>query len=377
MSQPSDQKKTMLRLPLAKLTEETIKVRTKSGDTPLHRAAKNGKIHEIPRHLLQAEFFLAKNHSGKTPLHIAAEHGCLNQIPSEFLTKKMLTDPITWHNAPNGVYTTGSGYVARTETILHVAVRCGHAEQIPKEFLTPECLSIEASGYRTTVLHDLAYRKCLDLVPDIYVNSKMWNLKDSSGQTPRDVLEGVIEQERLRVEREAWRPPRQTLPIQTKPSRLLPVFSDKALWAIQIKSSDGSKAYVVNLLEYTCTCPLCLEIHSGVPLRDFGRLCKHIVLALREQKLVTQLPPIARGIVENGLPYDAFGIYPGRFEEDLYGRPIYITGQNYDGWISVFALLRRNGVNYARFGYNVKSRSWYFKNLSYVYLPKIDESILY
>lgn len=177
--------------------------------------------------------------------------------------------------------------------------------------------------------------------------------------------------------RQCWKPSCLTLPIQTDPLKLLPIFSDDSLRAIEVKSSDWTKTYVVNLLDYTCTCPLCLEIHLGVPLRDFGRLCKHIIIALRERKLVAQLPPIARGIVENGLPYDAYGIYPGRFAEDLYGRPIYITGKNYDGWINVFALLRRNGVNYSRFGYNVNSRRWYFKNLSYLYLPKIDESILY
>lgn len=115
-----------------------------------------------------------------------------NQVPRQFLTKETLTISTAPHYAPNGVYLTGSGYEARTETVLHIAVRCGHADQIPKEFLTPEFLSIEATGYRTTVLHDLAYSKRLDLVPGIYANSDMWNLKNSSGQTPREVLKGVF-----------------------------------------------------------------------------------------------------------------------------------------------------------------------------------------
>jgi hypothetical protein len=68
-------------------------------------------------------------------------------------------------------------------------VRCGHADQIPGQFLTPEFLSIEASGYRLTLLHDLAYANRLDLVPEIYANSEMWNLRDYIGRTPRDLIQ--------------------------------------------------------------------------------------------------------------------------------------------------------------------------------------------
>jgi hypothetical protein len=46
---------------LAKLTEKTIQTRTKSGDIPLHRAAKNGRFWEIPRYLLRPELFLIKS----------------------------------------------------------------------------------------------------------------------------------------------------------------------------------------------------------------------------------------------------------------------------------------------------------------------------
>ncbi len=168
---------------LAKLTEETIRVRIKNGDTPLHRAAKNGKIHEIPKHLLRAELFLAKSNCGETPMHLAARHGHLDQIPSEYLTKETLTTSKEYETPKS---------IARTETPLHIAVGCGHAEQIPKKFFTPEFLSIRASGYQTTLLHCLAYANRLDLVPEIYANSEIWNLTDYIGQTPRQVLEGKI-----------------------------------------------------------------------------------------------------------------------------------------------------------------------------------------
>jgi hypothetical protein len=176
---------------MAKLTEETIRATTKSGDTPLHRAARNGTIHEIPRHLLQTELFMAAKNasfSTETPLHTAAKYGHLDQVPLQFLTKETLTMPVG-----RGTYTTDSGYVARTETPLHVAVRCGHADQIPQEFLTPQFLSIEAKGDRDTLLHYLAYANRLDLVPEVHADSEMWNLRNRSGQTPRDVLEGEIQ----------------------------------------------------------------------------------------------------------------------------------------------------------------------------------------
>jgi hypothetical protein len=201
---------------LAKLTEETIRGRTRGGGTPVHRAAKNGTIHEIPRNLLQTELFMAKNNSGITPLDLAAEFGHLEQVPlqclttdtvtlrvlvlaAEFghleqvplqcLTKELVTMPT------RGTYTTDSGYVARTETPLHVAVRCGHAGQIPPEFLTPEFLSIEAKGDGDTLLHYLACANCLDLVPEVYADSEIWNLRNRRGQTPRDVLEAKIQSE--------------------------------------------------------------------------------------------------------------------------------------------------------------------------------------
>jgi len=162
---------------------ETMRARTKKGDTPLHRAAEKGEIQNIPRHLLAQDLFFEKNYAGQTPLHLAAKYGHLEQVPPEFMTKEAMT--IT---TGGGGYSTRSGYQAKGETPLHVAARCGNAEQVPKEFLKPEFLSIEASGYRMTVLHTLAATNRLDLVPAIYANSEMWNIKDNNGRTARDVL---------------------------------------------------------------------------------------------------------------------------------------------------------------------------------------------
>jgi len=184
ISKPVEQKRGRSNLP--KLTEETIRAATKTGDTPLHRATKNGQFGEIPSHLLSIELFMVKNNAGETPLHVAAKHGHLDQVPRQFLTKETMTI-----RRGNGSYLTGSGKVAYTDTPLHMAA----ADQIPKQFLTPEFLSLRASGYQTTLLHCLAYQNRLDLVPQEFSSSEIWNLTDHVGRTARDVIQENVQRD--------------------------------------------------------------------------------------------------------------------------------------------------------------------------------------
>lgn len=183
---------------LTKFTEETIRSRTASGDTPLHRAAKNGQFDQIPAHLLTAELFLATNDSGETPLHVAAKQGTLSQVPLEFLTPETMTVRKVGAWAPDGRYQTGSGYWAMSDTPLHVACQYGHAQQIPAQFFTPEFLSLEASGYRRTVLHMLAECGALHLVSKDYSRNDMWNIPDFNGMTAMDVARSKVENEEYR-----------------------------------------------------------------------------------------------------------------------------------------------------------------------------------
>ena len=175
---------------LTKLTAETIRTKIKSGDTPLHRAAKNGQFDLVPSHLLAMELFLEQNNAGETPLHVAARHGHLDQVPLQFLTKETLTC-----RRASGTYLTGSGKVAQTETVLHVAARYRHTDQIPKEFLMPEYLMLVASGYETTLLEDIAQSEQLELIPDINTNNEIWQLRNSSGRTLKDILAAKKERE--------------------------------------------------------------------------------------------------------------------------------------------------------------------------------------
>lgn len=368
--------KTLLQFPeqsnarsrFARLTAETIKIQAKStGNTPLHHAARLGKISEIPEHLLTIELFMVRNnHRQKhTPIHAAAQYGQLNKVPRKFLNKMTMTASVKYD---------GAFVRFKTETPLHVAVRYGHPDQIPKKFLKPKFLSIATTCNAETVLHELAYVRRLNLVPKIYATSPMWDLKNNYGQTPREIIDTGLDAEQRPKEWKLWKPPASILPIQDGSLTLLPIFTHESLKAIKV--THWNTIYTVNLLDYTCNCPLCVEIHSKAPPRDFGRLCKHIILALREKHLVAQLPPIARCMVGNPR---AFAVYPGRFATDPNGNTIYITGKNHDGWLNVFALKRPDGVNYYRFGYNANSKIWWCddeRGMDNWRSPKIDELIL-
>jgi hypothetical protein len=195
-SQKSDEPvKKPVRSNLTKLTEETIRAKTKSGDTPLHRAAKNGQFDLVPNHLLSLELFLVANDAGDTPLHVAARYGHLNQVPIEYLIHETLTCRTSPPYAPNGTYFTGSGKEAHTETVLHVAARNKHTEQIPGEFLALPYLSLVATGYETTLLETIAQSEQLNLIPDINSNKEIWRLKNRYGQTLNDILAAKNEQE--------------------------------------------------------------------------------------------------------------------------------------------------------------------------------------
>lgn len=146
----------------------------------------------------------------------------------------------------------------------------------------------------------------------------------------------------------------------------LPQITDESLRAIQIPSSDGLQSYSVNLVEYTCTCPDFVKVHANTPEREVGRMCKHICRALNNEQILPLLSPICLTMVLEG-----HGIHPGKSGQDENGNPVYVTGANSQGWLNVFALKRRNGKTYYRFGYNVIEHRW-----AYGQKPKIDERIV-
>src|SRR5439155_2004619 len=126
-----------------------------------------------------------------------------------------------------------------------------------------------------------------------------------------------------------------------KTSLPLPEITYEPFRSVQVRSSDGERFYTVNLADYTCTCPDFLAVHANAPQRDLGRLCKHICWSLKHPRIIPLLSPICLAMVQEG-----FGIHPGRLDRDNNGNAIYITGQNRQGWLDVFALKRRDGKTY-------------------------------
>lgn len=160
------------RVPLGKLTEISIRSRTESGDTPLHRAAKNGSIDEVPRSLLKVDLFLQGNSRLETPLHLAAKNGQLAKVPREFLTNETLSQFDYHGRAP-----------------LHIAASYGHADQIPTELLTLDLLRIRTQNFASnTFLHLVAETNTFHLIPSSCVKDELMELKNGYQLSPEEVL---------------------------------------------------------------------------------------------------------------------------------------------------------------------------------------------
>jgi hypothetical protein len=107
------------------LNATSILKQTKHGDTPVHRAAKQGRLNEIPIDLLSVDSFLIANSDGRTPLHIAAMNSHLDQVPAQFLTEATLSARDVYGSA-----------------VLHRAAENGSLAQIPPALLTEKLMSL-------------------------------------------------------------------------------------------------------------------------------------------------------------------------------------------------------------------------------------------
>ena len=58
------------------------------GDTPLHAAAVEGHLNQIPREFLNRATLLIRNYNGGTPIGAALRHGHIDQLPEEFRPKE-------------------------------------------------------------------------------------------------------------------------------------------------------------------------------------------------------------------------------------------------------------------------------------------------
>jgi hypothetical protein len=168
--------KTKSKIPPAQLTEVTIGNTTRTGDTPLHRAAKTGRFGVIPSHLLKLELFLQRNDREETPLHTAARHGHLSRVPSEFLTVETLTALDSYGRTP-----------------LHIAADYRHVDQIPEAYFTPELLSLPTKNSGSqTILHLAAATNTLSLIPEKPITPELLQIKNGQGLTPLQMLQAYV-----------------------------------------------------------------------------------------------------------------------------------------------------------------------------------------
>ena len=145
----------------------------------MHRAAKRGKLCEIPKHLLRIDLFLVKNFdqqnvAHRTPLHVAAMYGHLNQVQTEFLTTETL-----------------SVFDKYGRTPLHELAGAGHAASISWRVFPPELLKIPDLMYGNTIFHFLAWRNQLSLLPLELSTSETTALENHDGETPQQITENL------------------------------------------------------------------------------------------------------------------------------------------------------------------------------------------
>jgi len=106
-------------VPSELLTETNLKQYAKGGITVMHHAMKCKC--KLPEQLLVPKLFLSKNVRGMTPLDVAVEHGHLDNIPLEM--EEVLLQPDE-----------------EGKTALHKAALAGILNQLPKPLLTAQNL---------------------------------------------------------------------------------------------------------------------------------------------------------------------------------------------------------------------------------------------
>jgi hypothetical protein len=139
----------------------------------------------------------------------------------------------------------------------------------------------------------------------------------------------------------------------------LPVFDEEKDRSIRVKSSDQSSSYIVNLFDFTCTCPDFLERRCNVPKRNLLRACKHICRTLGSKSRRKLLSRLQDALISNSIVAD-IGIYPGCIREDDLGNLVFVSEPTNEGWINIIAPVWKNKISetYDHFGYNIQEKRW-------------------
>lgn len=166
-----------------KVQEEALRTRGPKGWTPLHHAAENGLLAQIPKEILNQNTLLHPDDLGWTPFHLAVESKSLEEIPRDLLTKENFLTPTLYGFTP-----------------LHSAAEKGILEQLPLDILTEDHLLFEdAEGW--SPLHYAARDNSLKTLP---IKLSMPTLKKllecrQCSELSRAWIIAEIQKERLRA----------------------------------------------------------------------------------------------------------------------------------------------------------------------------------
>lgn len=136
-----------------------------NGLTPLHEAARCGKLGCVPVEILK-KYIVIQDKDGWTPLHAAALSRRLSDVPSSCLTSENMTVKDKYGETP-----------------LHYAVKQGQLELVLEEVLTVENISI-GDNAGVTPLHWAALGGRLSQLPEAVLTPANLLIENASGESP-------------------------------------------------------------------------------------------------------------------------------------------------------------------------------------------------
>jgi ankyrin repeat protein len=266
---------------LGVVTEELLRLRNGYGETPLHVAAKRGKLKNIPSELLSREAMTVFDCFLMTPLHYATLFFHLDDVPRGILTRADLVYHTLGSRSvfnmalssgqlkaiPMDLFSPDKGPLTRelfqeegaftqntNQTYLHVAARTGGLKDLPREFLTAETMAFEDMEEQTplhvaalkshldqvpvallthkalaarrcdgnTVYHLAAHAGCLDQLPGGLRTQEMYGLKNGRNETVTNILEAAKERIRRGAVQPRADPTDQRGWLISKPSFIAP-----------------------------------------------------------------------------------------------------------------------------------------------------------
>lgn len=187
-----------------KLTKENLFQVYLNGETPLHRAATQGKIKEIPQNLLQdPEVWTQGDERNRTPLHNASTKKCLDQVPIGILLYKksklldsqdsLGTTPFSqtiaqdcFHQLPEESITLKRLLDKKEDgkkNALELLTISGDLGKLPKGLQTPETFTANL-GEKQTSAHVAAANGTLDQVPQRMFTSESLLILNENQTSP-------------------------------------------------------------------------------------------------------------------------------------------------------------------------------------------------